>query len=81
MNADLCPFHGQQVFEWQWNEYDARNPGEWPAGRNSGPHRFLLMDSRTSHGERSRHYAEKNRQQVELIVGICRSGRSPQRDR
>lgn len=73
----LCSVHHQQAAEWRSNDYDWRNPAEWPAGL-SFPKRTLLMDSRTSHEERARGFIEKNRQQIELIAGICKSGRSPQ---
>lgn len=75
--SGLCAVHHQQAVEWRNNDYDRRNPGEWPAGLSFSK-RTLLMDSRTSHEERSREFAEKNWRQVELIAGICRSGRSPQ---
>lgn len=73
----LCSEHHQQAVEWRNNDYDWRNPGEWPGGRSSSA-RSHIIDCRTSHEERAREFAEKNRQQIELIAGICKSGRSPQ---
>lgn len=73
----LCPAHHQQVAEWRNNDYDWRNPGEWPGGLSSQT-RSQLIDSRTSHEERAREFAEKNWRQIELIAGICKSGRSAQ---
>ena len=75
--AGLCSVHHQLAIDWRNNDYDPRNAGEWPGGASS-PHRTLLMDSRTSHEERSREFEEKNRAQVELIVRICSRGDSPQ---
>lgn len=75
--SGLCAAHHQQAFEWRSNDYDWRNPGEWPCGR-SVPHRTLLMDCRTSHEERAREFEQKNWEQIELIDRICKSGRSPQ---
>lgn len=76
---DLCPFHRQAAVEWKNNDYSIFNPQEWPHGLSvTGRTGFGLMDSRTTHAERSAHFDRKNTEQVELIIGICRSGRSPQ---
>lgn len=75
--SGLCAVHHQQAVNWRNNDYDWRNPAEWPAGL-SFPSRTLLMDSRTSHEERAREFEEKNRRQVDLVASICKSGRSPQ---
>ncbi len=75
--SGLCPVHHQQAFDWRNNEYDRRNPDEWPGGRSSTT-RTSLMDSRTSHEERSREFEQKNREQIASIERICKSGRSPQ---
>lgn len=76
----LCPAHHQQAVDWRNNDYDPRNPGEWPAGR-SVTGRTLLHDSRTSHDERAREFTRKNQEQITLINRICTSGNSPQCDR
>ncbi|MFH8410707.1 hypothetical protein ACH4FX_38940 [Streptomyces sp. NPDC018019] len=77
--ADLCPAHRRIAMDWHNNDYDARNPGEWPAGRSvSSGECTLLMDSRTSHDEREAEFARKNAEQAELTIRVCRSGRSPQ---
>lgn len=75
--ADLCPAHREIALDWRRNRYDWRNPGEWPAGM-SAPYRTHLMDNRTSHDEREKWFDEKNQQQIDLVIRICRSGRSPQ---
>lgn len=74
---DLCPTHRQIALTWRNNHYDRRNPGEWPGGRSTA-HRRLLMDGRTSHEVRERAFDEKNQEQIDLVINICRSGRSPQ---
>ncbi len=75
--ADLCHAHREIALDWRRNHYDGRNPGEWPAGMST-PYRTHLMDNRTSHDEREKWFDEKNQQQIDLVIRICRSGRSPQ---
>ena len=74
---DLCPTHRRIALAWRNNHYDRRNPGEWPNGRSS-KHRYLLMDGRTSHEARERDFDRKNQEQIDLVIDLCRSGRSPQ---
>ncbi|MER7623895.1 hypothetical protein [Streptomyces sp. NPDC126503] len=74
---DLCPTHRQMAFNWRENHYDCRNPGEWPTGK-SVSYRTRIIDSRTSHEQRERWFDEKNQEQIDLVVQVCRSGRSPQ---
>lgn len=69
--AGLCPHHWRQAADWRNNHYDPRRPSEWPGGA-------ALMDSRTSHAERERWWAEKNTEQIGLVAAACRSGRDPQ---
>lgn len=69
----LCATHRQQAVEWRNNDYDWRNPGEWPGGLSCRG-RQHIMDSRTTHEERAREFERKNREQIELIARICRSG-------
>ncbi|MFK8851312.1 hypothetical protein [Streptomyces sp. Ac-502] len=65
--------------DWRNNDYDFRNPGEWPAGRSvSSGNRTFLMDARTPHDEREAEFSCKNAEQIELVIRICRSGRSSQ---
>lgn len=86
--ADLCPAHREIAKGWRDNHFDFRNPGEWPAGLSvtSGERTYLTTSLTTSrsgpHGtsfdEREAEFERKNREQVELTIRICRSGRSPQ---
>ncbi|WP_431999290.1 hypothetical protein [Streptomyces sioyaensis] len=77
--ADLCPVHRALAKEWRDNHFDIRNPGDWPAGRSvTSGKRYLLMDNRTTVHEREAEFERKNREQVEMIIRSCRSGRSPQ---
>ncbi|WP_143179599.1 hypothetical protein [Streptomyces yunnanensis] len=76
---DLCPVHREIAKGWRDNHFDIWNPGEWPAGRSvTSGERTLLMDNRTTVDEREAEFERKNREQVELTIRICRSGRSPQ---
>ncbi len=68
---DLCPVHREIAYAWRDNHYSPWNPSEWPGGSH-------IMDSRTSHTERSADWDRKNLQQIELTIDCCRSGRSPQ---
>lgn len=68
---DVCPVHWEIARSWRDNHYSPWNPREWPGGSH-------IMDSRTSHSERSADWDRKNLQQLELTVACCRSGRSPQ---
>ncbi|KAF0646746.1 MULTISPECIES: hypothetical protein [Streptomyces] len=74
---DLCPTHRELARRWRDNHYDRHNPSEWPAGMST-PHRFHLMDGRTPHATRERDFDEKNREQIDFVIAICRSGRSPE---
>lgn len=77
--ADLCPAHREIAKGWRDNDFDIRNPGEWPAGRSvTSGERTMLMDNRTTIDEQEAEFERKNREQVELTIRICRSGRSPQ---
>ncbi|MFE1767260.1 hypothetical protein ACFW81_23960 [Streptomyces angustmyceticus] len=76
---DLCPVHRALAKEWRDNHFDIWDPGDWPAGRSvTSGKRFHLMDNRTPVDEREAEFKRKNREQVEMITRICRSGRSPQ---
>lgn len=68
---DLCSVHDKIARDWRENHYSPWNPTEWPGGSH-------IMDSRTSHSERSADWDRKNLQQIELTIAFCRSGRSPQ---
>lgn len=70
---DLCAAHTDAWKKWRDHvkKYDPRNPTEWPGGAH-------IMDSRTSHLTRRRGWIDKNAEQMELIEGICRTGRSPE---
>lgn len=68
---DLCPLHREHARYWRENHYDPRKPTEWPGG-------IHIVDSRTSHEERARRWDRKNREQIDHVAAICRSGRSPQ---
>lgn len=77
--ADLCPVHRALAKEWRDNHFDIWNPGDWPAGQSvTSGERRLLMDNRTTVKEREAEFERKNREQVEMIIRSCRSGRSPQ---
>lgn len=69
--ADLCPEHQRIAREWRDNHYSPWNPTEWPGGG-------FLMDNRTSHEERERDWDRQNLEQIEVVVSVCRAGRSPQ---
>lgn len=68
---DLCAAHQAIWRKWRDNHYNPRRPTEWPGGSH-------IMDSRTSHTDRGRTWDRKNREQMDLTAGLCRSGRSPQ---
>lgn len=67
----LCPVHRAHAFDWRNNAYNVHRPSEWPGGG-------MLMDNRTLHAARRADWEAKNQAQILIIVGICRSGRSPQ---
>ncbi|WP_217223139.1 hypothetical protein [Streptomyces anulatus] len=68
---DLCPVHREIAYSWRDHHYSPWTPSKWPGGSH-------IMDSRTSHAERGADWDRKNLQQIELTIGCCRSGRSPQ---
>jgi hypothetical protein len=68
--GDLCPEHRRIWIKWQRLRYDIRRPKDWPGQ--------MMMDNRTSHQDRARHWYTKNLEQMALTEEICRSGRSPQ---
>jgi hypothetical protein len=71
--ADLCPAHRSAWKTWRdhYRKYRTSDPREWPGGSH-------IMDSRTSHTTRRRHWIEQDAEQMKLIETICRSGRSPE---
>jgi hypothetical protein len=69
--SDLCPEHRMAWLQYRDRFYDPQNPTEWPGGAH-------IRDSRTSHAERRNDWIRRSRQQMDLIEGICRSGRSPE---
>jgi hypothetical protein len=72
--TDLCPEHKRIARAYRDLRYDWRRPTEWPGGQH-------ILDSRTSHAERSAGWDRKSREQIELVIAICRSGNSPQCNR
>ncbi|WP_328313139.1 hypothetical protein OG432_24670 [Streptomyces sp. NBC_00442] len=80
--TDLCPAHTALARHWHRNHYNPQSPSEWPVGLSATlrDHRSapLLMDSRTTDEERAHDFERKNQTQIESVIQICRSGRSPQ---